>query len=100
MQYLKGVGKKAVKKYKGDKRLGNKLEEALPDNSDVDMAESSVGPVTDNVNSVEKSSAEQPAEVNGFPGRENIERIRLGWNVEEANTITAGDLFLMVCCHV
>lgn len=98
-QYFKGVGKKGIKKYKSDKRLVNRLEETLPDNSDVDTAESSVGVITEKSstpNNVEKSTTEQQIEINGFPGRENIERIKLGWNVEEANTITVGDLFLMV----
>ena len=48
------------------------------------------------VNNSETSSLEQQTEFNGFPGRETIERIRKGWNIEEANTITVGDLFLMV----
>ncbi|CAK9831756.1 Protein cramped-like [Anthophora retusa] len=99
VQYLKGVGKKGIKKNKVDKKCANRIEEncTLPDNnSDIDVIESgsnaSEKPST--VNNTEKSSSEQ-TEPNRFPGRETIERIRKGWNVEEANTITVGDLFLM-----
>ncbi|XP_016839013.1 protein cramped isoform X1 [Nasonia vitripennis] len=98
MQYLKGVGKKNVKKYKGDKRLSTKSDE-MPDNSDIDLPESSAAPTSEkvSVSNVEKPLVEQPSTSSGggFPGRETVERIRLGWNVEEANTITVGDLFLM-----
>ncbi|KOC60884.1 Protein cramped [Habropoda laboriosa] len=100
VQYLKGVGKKGIKKNKVDKKCANRIEEncTLPDNnSDIDVIESGSNllekPST--VNNTEKSSSEQQTEPNRFPGRETIERIRKGWNVEEANTITVGDLFLM-----
>jgi hypothetical protein len=98
MQYLKGVGKKGIKRYKGDKRLSNRSDD-VPDNSDIDFSESTVTPTSEKMslsNNVEKASVEQSAGSGGFPGRETVERIRLGWNVEEANTITVGDLFLMV----
>ena len=102
-QYLKGVGKKGIKK-KLDKKCANQSEDncALPDNnSDVDVVESGSN-VTEKPSGIailEKSTSEQQqqqqTERNRFPGRETIERIRRGWNVEEANTITVGDLFLM-----
>ena len=99
MQYLKGVGKKGIKKCKGDKRLNNRSDD-VPENSDIDLPESSsVASTSEKVsvsNNNEKSSTEPAAGSGGFPGRETVERIRLGWNLEEANTITVGDLFLMV----
>lgn len=98
MPHLKGIGKKGVKKSKGDKKLNNQLDD-VPDNSDIDLPESSVGSTSEKVstsNNTEKSSPEQTVNSSGFPGRETVERIRQGWNVEEANTITVGDLFLMV----
>ena len=102
-QYLKGVGKKGIKK-KLDKKCANQSEDncALPDNnSDVDVVESgsNVSEKPSSIAILEKSTSEQQqqqqTERNRFPGRETIERIRRGWNVEEANTITVGDLFLM-----
>ncbi|KAG7202399.1 hypothetical protein KM043_018715 [Ampulex compressa] len=81
VQYLKGVGKKGIKRCKSDKKCLNRSDEqcVLPDNSsDMDLLES-----------------EQQTEPNRFPGRETIDRIRKGWIIEEANTITVGDLFLM-----
>ncbi|XP_076686806.1 cramped chromatin regulator [Andrena cerasifolii] len=103
-QYLKGVGKKGIKK-KLDKKCANQSEDncALPDNnSDVDVVESgsNVSEKPSSIATLEKSTSEQQqqqqqTERNRFPGRETIERIRRGWNVEEANTITVGDLFLM-----
>ncbi|KAL6444783.1 hypothetical protein ACFW04_002084 [Cataglyphis niger] len=100
VQYLKGVGKKGIKRYKSDKKLLNRTDEncTLPDNSsDMDLLEtgSNISEKPAIVNTTEKSSAENHSESNKFPGRETIERIRKGWNVEEANTITVGDLFLM-----
>ncbi|XP_076224008.1 cramped chromatin regulator isoform X2 [Nomia melanderi] len=101
VQDLKGVGKKGIKRTKVDKKSVNQSEDncMLPDsNSDVDLIESgsSVSEKASIINVAEKSSTEQqPTEPNRFPGRETIERIRKGWNVEEANTITVGDLFLM-----
>ncbi|KZC10243.1 Protein cramped-like [Dufourea novaeangliae] len=101
MQYLKGVGKKGIKKNKMDKKCANQSEDncILPDNnSDVDVIESgsNVSEKLSIINIVEKPSVEQQqTEPNRFPGRETIERIRKGWNIEEANTITVGDLFLM-----
>ncbi|XP_006623303.1 protein cramped [Apis dorsata] len=100
VQYLKGVGKKGIKKNKMDKKYMNRTEDncIMPDNnSDIDVIESgsNVSEKPSTVNNSETSSLEQQTEFNGFPGRETIERIRKGWNIEEANTITVGDLFLM-----
>ncbi|XP_017762179.1 PREDICTED: protein cramped [Eufriesea mexicana] len=100
VQYLKGVGKKGIKKNKVDKKCVNRTEDnsTMPDNnSDIDVIESgsNISEKLSTVNNTEKSSSEQQIEFNRFPGRETIERIRQGWNVEEANTITVGDLFLM-----
>lgn len=100
VQYLKGVGKKGIKKNKVDKK-SNRIEDnsTMPDNnSDIDAIESgsNISEKASTVNNAEKSNSEQQIEFNRFPGRETIERIRQGWNVEEANTITVGDLFLMV----
>lgn len=104
VQYLKGVGKKGIKRYKSDKKLLNRTDEncTLPDNSsDMDLLEtgSNISEKPAIINTTEKPSAENHSESNKFPGRETIERIRKGWNVEEANTITVGDLFLMVRTH-
>ncbi|XP_076753960.1 cramped chromatin regulator [Xylocopa sonorina] len=100
MQYLKGVGKKGIKKNKVDKKCMNRMEDncTLPDNnSDIDAIESgsNVSDKPSTISSSEKSNSEQQTEPNRFPGRETVERIRKGWNVDEANTITVGDLFLM-----
>ncbi|KAK0162856.1 hypothetical protein PV327_006598 [Microctonus hyperodae] len=103
-QQIKNVGKKSIKK-KIDKRASSNVRdcdhgEKLSDvNSDIDGQEM-------NLNNAEKSSfnnnldakgsnSELSIEPNRFPGRETIDRIRLGWNIDEANTITIGDLFLM-----
>ena len=101
VQYIKGVGKKGIKKNKVDKKCMNRTEDncTVPDNnSDVDAIESgsNVSEKPSTMTNTEKSSLEQKTEFNRFPGRETIERIRKGWNIEEANTITVGDLFLMV----
>ncbi|XP_011707924.1 PREDICTED: protein cramped-like isoform X2 [Wasmannia auropunctata] len=95
VQYLKGVGKKGIKRYKSDKKLLNRADEncTLPDiSSDVDLLEtgSNISEKPTIINNTEKSSSEHHSEPNRFPGRETIERIRKGWNVEEANTITFG----------
>lgn len=96
---LLGVAKKGIKKNKIDKK--SRVEEncTMADNNaeDADAAEpgSSVSEKLPTINCNEKSGAEQHAEPNRFPGRETVERIREGWNVDEANTITVGDLFLM-----
>lgn len=100
VQYIKGVGKKGIKKNKVDKKCLNRTEDncTLPDNnSDVDGIESgsNVSEKTSTINNEEKSNPEHQIEPNRFPGRETIDRIRKGWNVDEANTITIGDLFLM-----
>jgi len=102
VQYLKGVGKKGIKRYKSDKKILNRTDEncTLPDiSSDMDLLEtgSNVSEKPPIINNTEKPSSEYHSEPNRFPGRETIERIQKGWNVEEANTITVGDLFLMVC---
>lgn len=102
VQHLKGVGKKGIKRSKLDKKLVSRADEncTLPDiNSDVDLLEtgSNVSEKLVTTNNTEKLSPENTSEPNRFPGRETIERIRKGWNIEEANTITVGDLFLMVC---
>ena len=101
VQYIKGVGKKGIKKNKVDKKCMNRTEDncTMPDNnSDIDAIESgsNVSEKPSTITNTEKSSLEQKTEFNRFPGRETIERIRKGWNIEEANTITVGDLFLMV----
>lgn len=103
VQHLKGVGKKGIKRSKLDKKLVSRADEnsTLPEvNSDVDLLETgsnaSEKPVATSSNT-EKLPLENASEPNRFPGRETIERIRKGWNIEEANTITVGDLFLMVC---
>ncbi|EZA60468.1 hypothetical protein X777_13557 [Ooceraea biroi] len=99
-QYLKGIGKKGIKRHKSDRKMQNRADDncALPDtSSDMDLLEtgSSVSEKpTTIINNTEKSP-EHHSELNRFPGRETVERIRKGWNVEEANTITMGDLFLM-----
>lgn len=100
-QYLKGIGKKGIKRHKSERKVQNRPDEnsALPDNSsDMDLLEtgSNVSEKPAIINNTEKSP-EHHSESNRFPGRETAERIRKGWNVEEANTITMGDLFLMVC---
>lgn len=100
-QYIKGVGKKGIKKNKVDKKCMSRTEDncTMPDNnSDIDAIESSsnVAERPSTVSNTEKVNPEQKTEFNRFPGRETIERIRKGWNIEEANTITVGDLFLMV----
>lgn len=102
MQYIKGVGRKGIKRYKTDKRIKNLADETVSNaenSSDIDAAESgSEKPAT---GASDKAGHESTAK-NGFkcmktfPGRETIERIRKGWNAEEINTITVGDLFLMV----
>ncbi|XP_012279767.1 protein cramped isoform X1 [Orussus abietinus] len=100
VQHLKSVGKKGIKRSKIDKRIPNKTDDQLiaPDNnSDLDIAEPglSVSEKPSVVSNIEKSTSEQVCEPNRFPGRETINRIKLGWTVKEANTITVGDLFLM-----
>ncbi|XP_071648430.1 protein cramped [Temnothorax longispinosus] len=100
VQYLKGVGKKGIKRYKSDKKVVNRTDEncTMPDiSSDMDLLEtgSGISEKTAIINNTEKPSPECHSELNRFPGRETIDRIRKGWNVEEANTITVGDLFLM-----
>ncbi|XP_032667874.1 uncharacterized protein LOC116842581 [Odontomachus brunneus] len=100
VQHLKGIGKKGIKRYKLDKKVLNRMDEncALPDiSSDMDLLETgnSVSEKPANINNIEKPSSEQHSEPSRFPGRETVDRIRRGWNVEEANTITMGDLFLM-----
>ncbi|XP_014477729.1 PREDICTED: protein cramped [Dinoponera quadriceps] len=99
VQHLKGIGKKGIKRYKLDKKILSRTDEncALPDtSSDMDLLEtgSSVSEKQAIINNTEKPSPEQHSE-SRFPGRETVDRIRKGWNVEEANTITMGDLFLM-----
>ncbi|XP_015119688.1 protein cramped isoform X2 [Diachasma alloeum] len=99
VQHLKGGGKKSIKK-KMDKRVLSLTEECpmslLYGNSDLDGAESSVNPEKSLFAShLEKNAVEMSTEPNRFPGRETIERIREGWTIDEANSITVGDLFLM-----
>ncbi|KAH0946269.1 hypothetical protein HN011_010938 [Eciton burchellii] len=98
-QYFKGIGRKGIKRHKSDKKMQNRTDEncALPDtSSDIDLLEtgSNVSEKPAIINNTEKSP-EHHIELNRFPGRETVDRIRKGWNVEEANTITVGDLFLM-----
>ncbi|XP_067204358.1 protein cramped [Linepithema humile] len=99
VQHLKGVGKKGIKRSKSDKKILSRTDEncTVPDvSSDMDLLET--GSMSERpaiINNMEKPSSEHHSEPNRFPGRETVERIRKGWNVEEANTITVGDLFLM-----
>lgn len=100
-QHLKGVGKKGIKRSKSDKKILSRTDEncTVPDvSSDVDLLETgnSISERPAIINNMEKPSSPHHSEPNRFPGRETVERIRKGWNVEEANTITVGDLFLMV----
>ncbi|XP_015603820.1 protein cramped-like [Cephus cinctus] len=99
VQYLKGVGKKGIKRYKMDKRFPNRAEDASstqPDNnSDLEVAEGIVSEKPTDITNSDRSLSEHLSEPNRFPGRETVTRIRQGWNIEEANTITVGDLFLM-----
>ncbi|XP_014616399.1 PREDICTED: uncharacterized protein LOC106793737 [Polistes canadensis] len=101
VQHLKGVSKKGIKRCRLDKRC---LERTTSDqctandnNSDIDLADSAASLYDKSaiLNNEKKSSIEEATEPNRFPGRETIDRIRRGWNVEEANTMTMGDLFLM-----
>ncbi|XP_051169143.1 uncharacterized protein LOC127286675 isoform X2 [Leptopilina boulardi] len=101
MQYIKGgVGRKGMKKLKGDKKLTKICDDhyhGIDNNSDLDLPDIGTTtvpnekPLTNDI----KTTIEQTTEPNRFPGRETIDRIRMGWNIEEANTITVGDLFLM-----
>ena len=69
----------------------------MDNNSDLDVPELGSSNFSNEKSTTNdaKTPTEQPAEPNRFPGRETIDRIRLGWNIDEANTITVGDLFLM-----
>ena len=105
VQQIKGVGKKAIKKSKVDKKSSNRNEEQQPgysSNTELDSPERNLnaGSVEKNIPTASTScNSDIPqleSEPNRFPGRETVERIRQGWNLEEANTITVGDLFLMV----
>ncbi|XP_015518276.1 protein cramped-like isoform X1 [Neodiprion lecontei] len=96
VQQLKGVRRRGIKKNRSDKRLRSRTEDqALPtdNNSDVDATDSTLMDKTLFGN--DRPVSEHPNGPNRFPGRENVSRIRLGWNNEEANTITVGDLYLM-----
>lgn len=91
MQYLKGqAGKKNVRKVKIDKML--------PETPKTEAVQPKFAKKSKNSYDANKpgTSQTQPSEPNVFPGRENVERIKLGWNIDEANTITVGDMFLMV----
>ncbi|XP_063979774.1 protein cramped [Diachasmimorpha longicaudata] len=99
VQHLKGVGKKSIKK-KTDKRTQSLTEECpvslLYTNNDLDGTESSVNPEKNLFAShLEKHPVETSMEPNRYPGRETVERIREGWTIDEANSITVGDLLLM-----
>ncbi|XP_044580453.1 uncharacterized protein LOC123262352 [Cotesia glomerata] len=64
--------------------------------SDKNVGDSSVNSnINVNLNNNNINNNNLSTEPNRFPGRETIDRIRMGWNIEEANTITIGDLFLM-----
>ncbi|KAK2585045.1 hypothetical protein KPH14_008565 [Odynerus spinipes] len=102
VQYLKGVNKKGIKRYRLDKkcleRTTNDQSAPNDNNSDVDLGVDSAASLCDKsavLNNEKKPSVEQATEPNRFPGRETVDRIRRGWNIEEANTMTMGDLFLM-----
>ncbi|XP_043666858.1 uncharacterized protein LOC122628534 [Vespula pensylvanica] len=101
VQYLKGVNKRGIKRYRLDKRCLDRTtsDQCAPNdnNSDVDLNDST-GSVYDKsavLNNEKKSSMEQATEPHRYPGRETVDRIRRGWNIEETNTMTMGDLFLM-----
>lgn len=112
VQYIKGVGKKAIKKYKVDKRSANLAEDPQQQpfvpgdssNTELDSPERNVNTTmekniqpTSSCNNDKSANDMQPwTQPNRFPGRETVERIRMGWTIDEANTITIGDLFLMV----
>ncbi|XP_043268412.1 protein cramped [Venturia canescens] len=109
VQYIKGVGKKTIKKYKGDKRSSTRPEDSQQQpgdssNNELDSPERSVNATPErniqastslNVTDQSQPEIQTWSEPNRFPGRETVERIRLGWNIDEANSITVGDLFLM-----
>lgn len=102
-QQLKNVGKKSIKK-KIDKsrqstsRYDEQNDRINDNNGDVEGLDGNLNNLDKNTftRDVEKTSNELWAEGNRFPGRETVERIRKGWSIDEANTITIGDLFLMV----
>ncbi|XP_047348493.1 uncharacterized protein LOC124948651 isoform X1 [Vespa velutina] len=101
VQYLKGVNKKGIKRYRLDKRCLERTtsDQCAPNdnNSDVDLNDTT-GSVYDKsavLNNEKKSPMEQAIELHRYPGRETVDRIRRGWNIEETNTMTMGDLFLM-----
>lgn len=97
VQYLKGVGRKGIKRNRSDKRSSTRTEDQPPqatdNNSDVDLTDSNQLDKT--LFGTDRTVPDHANEPNRFPGRENVSRIRLGWNSEEANTITVGDLYLM-----
>ncbi|XP_034948918.1 protein cramped [Chelonus insularis] len=115
VQQFKSVGKKTIKK-KTDKKLttvrgsNDDTDKKDDNNSDLDNLDTHLNcldkslftchvdkPTNDN-NSTgggASSSTGTNNEPNRFPGRETVDRIRVGWNIDEANTITIGDLFLM-----
>lgn len=97
VQQLKSVGKKSIKK-KTDKKSSNRCDDATntDNNSDLDGLEGNLGVEKNSFASqCERPSAETSAELNRFPGRETVDRIRQGWTLDEANSMTVGDLFLM-----
>ncbi|XP_012269944.2 uncharacterized protein LOC105694136 isoform X2 [Athalia rosae] len=94
--YLKGVGRKGIKRNRSDRRASSRAEDPiipLDNNSDGDATDSTLMDKT--LLGHDQTISDSPLEPNRFPGRENVPRIRLGWNNEEANTITVGDLYLM-----
>ncbi|XP_011298252.1 protein cramped [Fopius arisanus] len=95
VQHLKGVGKKSLKKK--DKRLSRTEDpmSSVDNNSDLDGIESNVHQEKSLFASHVVRNYGEATEPNRFPGRETVERIREGWTIDEANSITVGDLFLM-----
>ncbi|KAF7997059.1 hypothetical protein HCN44_005336 [Aphidius gifuensis] len=96
VQHLKSVGKKSIKK-KCEKKLVNRfIDDATntDNNSDLDAIEQQNQNIEKNLytNHFDNNIT---TETNRFPGRETIDRIKKGWNMDEANSITVGDLFLM-----
>ncbi|XP_008546154.1 protein cramped [Microplitis demolitor] len=121
VQQFKSVGKKTIKK-KIDKKLpslrvaGSGGVAGADDNDKLNDNNSDLDNLDTHLNCIDKSlfashsdknvgdsnsnnnvnvNSNFSIEPNRFPGRETIDRIREGWNIDESNTITIGDLFLM-----
>lgn len=97
VQHLKSVGKKSIKK-KCEKKLVNRFVDDATNtdnNSDLDAIEQQNQNIEKNLSTNNLNNNNITTETNRFPGRETIDRIKKGWNMDEANSITVGDLFLM-----